>query len=79
MPDRQSALAHSLQTTRMKLKTLQTLVADRLEHLAERVETLTDEGDHDTAELLREEGLALASAYDDEDLFLFVDLSAVME
>jgi hypothetical protein len=56
----------------MKVNTLQTLVADRLEHLADRVEYLTLKGDYETADLLRTEGLALASAYDDEQTFFFI-------
>jgi hypothetical protein len=56
----------------MKVNTLQTLVADRLEHLADRVEVLTLQGDYASAEVLRTEGLALASAFDREDTFLVV-------
>jgi len=68
-----------LRIKQMQLHTLQTLIADRLEHLAARVETLLLEGNYDDAELLREEGLHLASAYDDEDLFLFVGINTPTE
>ncbi len=68
-----------LRIKQMQLHTLQTLIADRLEHLADRAEALLLEGNYDDAELLREEGLNLASAYDDEDLFLFVGINTPTE
>jgi hypothetical protein len=54
----------------MTTQTLHNLVADRLEHLADRVEYLAASGDLASATLLRTEGLALASAFDREDTFL---------
>jgi hypothetical protein len=54
----------------MTTQTLHNLVADRLEHLADRVEVLTLQGDYASADLLRNEGLSLASAFDREDTFL---------
>ena len=56
----------------MTTQTLHNLVADRLEHLADRVEYLAANGKHAEATLLRTEGLALASAFDREDTFLVV-------
>jgi hypothetical protein len=56
----------------MTSDTLHNLVADRLEHLADRVEVLISKGDLASATLLRNEGLALASAFDREDTFLVV-------
>jgi hypothetical protein len=43
---------------------IQSLVASRLEDMADRVEYHCSTGDLDTARLLRQEGLELASAYD---------------
>jgi hypothetical protein len=54
----------------MTSDTLHNLVADRLEHLADRVELLYAQGKHEEATLLQTEGLALASAFDREDTFL---------
>ena len=56
----------------MTLDTLHNLVADRLEHLADRVELLYAQGKHAEATLLKTEGLALASALDREDTFLVI-------
>ena len=52
---------------------LELLVADRLEHLANRVEWLIATGQHESAEVLRNEGLLLAEAYDREDNFFAID------
>jgi hypothetical protein len=52
---------------------LEFLIADRLEHLAERVEWLANNGDLDSALLLRYEGLKLAEAYDNGENFLAID------
>jgi hypothetical protein len=55
---------------------LQALVASRLEDLADQVEQLYVQGRPEDAELLRQEGLMLADAYDNEQIFFFVnDLS----
>ena len=56
----------------MTTQTLHNLIADRLEHLADRVEYLLSQGQFEEATLLRNEGLALASAFDREDTFLVV-------
>jgi hypothetical protein len=55
---------------------LELLVADRLEHLADRVEWLVSIGDIESAQLLRYEGLQLAAAYDTEQTFFVVDTAA---
>jgi hypothetical protein len=55
---------------------LQLLIADRLEHLADRVEWLVNVGDIESAQLLRYEGLELAEAYDDDQTFFVVDTAA---
>ena len=57
---------------------LQLLVADRLEHLADRVEWLVRIGDVKSAQLLRDEGLELAEAYDDEQNFFVIDTAALL-
>jgi hypothetical protein len=57
---------------------LQLLVADRLEHLADRVEWLVRVGDLKSAQLLRDEGLELAEAYDDEQNFFIIDTAALL-
>jgi hypothetical protein len=57
---------------------LQTLIASRLEDMAEQVNILYSQGDFAEAELLREEGLQLAEAYDNEATFLFInDLTTI--
>ena len=59
---------------------IQTLVASRLEDLADQVEQLYVAGMIEEAELLRREGLQLAECYDNEHTFLFInDLSEVAE
>ncbi len=57
---------------------LQLLVADRLEHLADRVEWLVRIGDVRSAQLLRDEGLELAETYDDEQNFFIIDTAALL-
>ena len=52
---------------------IQSLVASRLEDLADRVDYLTGKGDWKSAELLRREGLALAKAYDTGFNFFYVN------
>jgi len=49
-----------------------TLVANRLEDMATRVEFLYANGYHGDAAILREEGLMLASAFDNEEDFFFL-------
>ena len=62
----------------MNSNDLQTLIACRLEDMAAQVERLYDEGNFAEAELLREEGLALAESYDNEDTFIFLnDLTTI--
>ena len=56
---------------------LQFLIADRLEHLADRVEWLVRIGDLESARLLRNEGLELAEAYDSEQNFFAIDSAAL--
>jgi hypothetical protein len=54
------------------------LVASRLEDLADQVAYLHEQGFTEDAEMLREEGLMLAEAYDNEATFLFInDLTAI--
>ena len=52
--------------------TFSELVANRLEHLADRVEALTAQGKHADADMLRAEGFALADAFDREEAFFFI-------
>ena len=55
---------------------LQALVASRLEDMADQVDQLYAQGRPEDAELLRQEGLMLAEAYDNEQIFFFTsDLS----
>ena len=56
---------------------LQSLIADRLEHLADRVEWLIRIGDLESARLLRNEGLELAEAYDSEQNFFAIDTATL--
>jgi len=51
---------------------IQTLVANRLEDLADQVSYLYTQGLPQEAEILRQEGLMLAEAYDNEETFLFI-------
>jgi hypothetical protein len=56
----------------MPLATIQQLIASRLEDMAEQVKHLAENGYYEEAVLLREEGLSLAAAYDNEEDFFFV-------
>jgi hypothetical protein len=56
----------------MNSKKLQTVIASRLEDLANQCQILFDQGDFAEAELLREEGLVLAKSFDDEEEFFYV-------
>ena len=51
---------------------IQTLVATRLEDLADQIEVLYHQGNYAEAELLREEGLQLAECYDNGVTFMFL-------
>jgi hypothetical protein len=55
----------------MNLATIQQLIASRLEDTAEQVRVLAESGYVEEALLLREEGLALAEAYDNEKEFFW--------
>ena len=55
----------------MNLATIQQLIASRLEDTAEQVRVLADNGFIEEALLMREEGLALAEAYDNEEEFFW--------
>ncbi len=56
----------------METTQLQTLIASRLEDMADQCQVLFDEGNFAEAELLREEGLALAQSFDNEEDFLYI-------
>lgn len=57
---------------------IQTLIATRLEDMADQVEQLFVAGNIEDARLLREEGLMLAEAYDSEHTFLYLeDLTSI--
>jgi pantothenate kinase len=51
---------------------LATVVASRLEDMATQVECLYANGFHEEAAVLREEGLMLAQAFDNEETFFFL-------
>ena len=53
------------------MATIQQLIASRLEDMADQVEKLAKNGYVEEALLLREEGLALAEAYDNEEDFFW--------
>jgi hypothetical protein len=53
------------------MATIQHLLSSRLEDMAEQVKYLAENGYHEEAVLLREEGLALAEAYDNEEDFFW--------
>lgn len=57
----------------MQSPDIQTLVASRLEDMADQVAYLYTQGLPEEAELLRNEGLELAEAYDNEATFLFIN------
>jgi hypothetical protein len=54
------------------MATIHQLIASRLEDMADQVEKLAQNGYVEEALLMREEGLALATAYDKEEDFFFV-------
>jgi hypothetical protein len=56
----------------MTVDQLQTLISIRLEDMARQVEKLYTEGNFAEAELLREEGLSIAEAYDNEHTFMYL-------
>jgi hypothetical protein len=56
----------------MQVSDLQLLIATRLEDMATQVEALYEQGNYAEAELLREEGLMIAEAYDNEENFFFL-------
>jgi hypothetical protein len=56
----------------MQVSDLQLLIASRLEDMAAQVENLYEQGNYAEAELLREEGLMIAEAYDNEENFFFL-------
>ena len=55
----------------MPLATIQQLIASRLEDMADQVKILAESGYLEEALLLREEGLSLAAAYDNEEEFFW--------
>lgn len=52
---------------------LEFLIVERLEHLADRVEWLLASGQRESAEVLRDEGMMLAEAYDNGENFFAID------
>jgi hypothetical protein len=56
----------------MNPKQLQTVIASRLEDMADQCQVLFDQGNFAEAELIREEGLALAKSFDDGEKFFYV-------
>jgi len=52
---------------------LQTLIASRLEDMADQFEFLVSKGDYARADVIRTEGLHLAEHYDNELTFLYID------
>ncbi len=52
---------------------LQTLIASRLEDMADQVQLLYTQGMLEEAQLLRNEGLELAEAYDLGTTFMFIN------
>ena len=62
----------------MKGVDIQTLISSRLEDLCDQVAFLHESGNFADAKLLRDEGLMLAEAYDNESTFLYInDLTAI--
>jgi hypothetical protein len=53
------------------MATIHQLIASRLEDMVDQVEKLAQNGYVEEALLMREEGLALATAYDNEEDFFF--------
>jgi hypothetical protein len=57
---------------------MQSLVASRLEDFADQIRCLYANGYYEEAELIRREGMDLAAAYDDEEVFLYIlDLTEI--
>ena len=56
----------------MNPEQLQAVIASRLEDMAGQCQVLFDQGDFAEAELIKEEGLALAKSYDDDEEFFYV-------
>ena len=57
---------------------MKTLIASRLEDMADQVSYLYTRDLLEEAEILRQEGLMLAEAYDNESTFLYInDLTAI--
>ena len=52
---------------------INTIVTSRLKDMATQVNSLVDQGDYDTAEFLRNEGLLLAATADGHDTFFFIN------
>jgi len=51
---------------------LATIVASRLDDIADRVDVLLKEGRTEDARLLGKEGLEIAQCYDDDEMFVFL-------
>ena len=56
----------------MQVSDLQLLIASRLEDMANQVDILCGQGNYAEADLLREEGLMIAEAYDKGENFFFL-------
>ena len=57
---------------------MQSLIASRLEDFADQVRCLHANGYYEEAELLRQEGMDLAAAYDNQEDFLYIyDLTEI--
>lgn len=52
---------------------IETLIASHLEDVADQVAQLHAQGEPELAEILREEGLTMASAFDNGDSFFYVN------
>lgn len=57
-------------------ETLEMLVQVRLTHMANQYEHLLNEGLIEEARIVREEGLMLASAHDEEEEFLVINFES---
>ena len=55
----------------MNSKQLQAVIASRLEDLAHQCQVLFDQGNFAEAGLIKEEGLALAKSYDNDEEFFY--------
>lgn len=60
-------------TAHMNHPDLKTLVASRLEDMADQFEFLVSKGDYARADVVRKEGLHLAEHYDNELTFLYIN------